>query len=189
MGERFHVPVLNRGIVDNVLAAFGVLRSLGYDPREFRERLTQFRPPAGRMNLLNFGSFYLIDDTYNANPPSVRNAIITLSSLPSPSKKIAVLGDMLEMGEDSERLHREIGALLAKSGVEFTIFHGRFMFYAWEECMRRGGKGVFLEEKEDVLEETLKWTKDKNIILLKGSRGMRMETLVEQMKGLFCYEF
>jgi len=188
-GEDFLLPVLSRGVVENALASFCVLRFLGYDPRELREELRGFRAPPGRMNLLRFENFYLIDDTYNANPPSVRNALETLRALPAPSKRILVLGDMLELGRESERLHREVGAFMVESGLDFAIFYGNEVRYAFEEFRRRGGKGVFTREKEDALEEMLKWTEDENIILLKGSRGMRMETLVEKVRELIGYEF
>ncbi len=187
-GEDFLLPVLSRGAVENALASFCVLSLLGYDPREFREELTGFSPPPGRMNLLRFGDFYLIDDTYNANPPSVRNAVETLCALPAPSGRIFVLGDMLELGEESERLHREVGAFMAESGLDFAIFYGNEARHAFEEFRRRGGKGVFTREKEDALEEMLKWMGDENIILLKGSRGMRMEALVDKVRELTGYE-
>ncbi len=182
-GERFRVPVLSKGIVENALASFGVLISLGYDPRDFRERLATFRPPEGRMNVLRFDDFYLIDDTYNANPPSVRNALETLSSLKTGSKKVVVLGDMLELGERSGELHAEIGALMRESGVDFAVFYGRETYYSYREFVRRGGEAVFSKERGEVLEEVLKWLKDKNIILLKGSRGMRMETFIDDIRG------
>ena len=184
-GERFRIPILSLGAIENVLASFAVLRVLGMDPRDFRKRLEEFRPPAGRMNVLRFEDFYLIDDTYNANPPSVRNAVKTLASLETNSKKVVVLGDMLELGSKSRDLHAEVGAFIKEMGIDFAIFYGDETYHSCRELVRRGGKGVFLKEKEDVMEEMLKWLGDKNIILLKGSRGMRMETLIEEVKGAF----
>jgi len=181
--EKFRVPVLSLGAVDNALAAFGVLKALGMDPREFKKRLESFNPPEGRMRVLKFESFYLIDDTYNANPPSVRNAVRTLASLRTDSKKVVVLGDMLELGRESKKLHAQIGAFIKDMGIDFAIFYGKETVHSYRELVRRGGNGVFIEEKEGVLEEMLKWMKDKNIILLKGSRGMRMETLIEGIRG------
>ena len=183
--KRFIVPILSLGAVENVLAAFGVLKALGMDWREFGEILSSFRPPEGRMNVLKFEDFYLVDDTYNANPPSVRNAIRTLSQLRTRSKKIVVLGDMLELGKESPKLHAQIGALLKEMNIDFAIFYGEETYYAYRELLRRGGEGVYSRDKSVVFEEMLKWLKDKNIILLKGSRGMRMETLVEEVRGVF----
>ena len=183
--ERFVVPILGLGAVDNVLAAFAVLKVLGMDPRDFRERLEEFRPPEGRMNVLRFDDFYLVDDTYNANPPSVKNAVRTLASLKTGSKKVVVLGDMLELGEKSGELHAEIGAFIKDMGIDFAIFYGKETHHSYREFVRRGGQGIFLTDKDDVFEEMLKWLRDKNIILLKGSRGMRMETLIEGVRGAF----
>ncbi len=188
-GESFSVPVLSRGIVDNVLAGFGVLTALGYDPRDFRDALGKFTPPAGRMNLLNFVNFFIIDDTYNANPPSVRNALLTLASLNGGSKKIVILGDMLELGEESPKLHAEVGKLVAELGIDYAIFHGKHMREAYKECVNYGGKAVFLDKKEDIKDEMLKYMRDKNIILVKGSRGMRMEQLIDRLGELANYEF
>ncbi|EDP74533.1 UDP-N-acetylmuramoyl-tripeptide--D-alanyl-D-alanine ligase [Hydrogenivirga sp. 128-5-R1-1] len=186
-GEGFSVPLLSRGVVQNVLAAFGVLTSLGYDPRDFREALKSFTPPQGRMNLLNFGNFFVVDDTYNANPPSVRNALTTLASLQTTSKKVAVLGDMLELGVESGRYHAEVGKLGAELGIDVIIFHGEESKRSYEECIKHGGNALFCDKKEDIVDELLKYMRDKNIILVKGSRGMRMEWIVEKMGELVGY--
>ncbi len=188
MGKEVLVPVLSMGVVDNVLASFGVLTALGYDPLDFTEALGSFKPPEGRMNLIDLGEVILIDDTYNANPPSVRNALRTLSSLETGGKRIAVLGDMLELGDQSEKLHREVGKLIAEMGIDFAIFYGNHMRFAYEECVRRGGNCLFLKEDSEVLEVLLKWLENRNIILIKGSRGMKMERFTSSLRGLIKYE-
>ncbi len=141
------------------------------------------------MNLLNFVNFFIIDDTYNANPPSVRNALLTLASLNGGSKKIVILGDMLELGEESPKLHAEVGKLVAELGIDYAIFHGKHMREAYKECVNYSGKAVFLDKKEDIKDEMLKYMRDKNIILVKGSRGMRMEQLIDRLGELANYEF
>ncbi len=186
-GQEFTIKVLNKSIVDCSLAAFGFLIASGYDPREFRDRLGEFLPPKGRMNILNFGDFFIIDDTYNANPLSMKNALKTLGDLNTTSKKIVVIGDMLELGNKSETLHREIGCFTAQCGIDFAIFFGSDMIFAYEEYTKKGGRGIMLKKREDVLEEILKWLKDKNIILLKGSRGMQMDKFIEELKEIIYY--
>ena len=186
-GESFKVPVLSVGVVDSCLAAFGVLRVLGYDPKDFKDLLYSFSPPEGRMNLYREGNFYLIDDTYNANPPSVRNALKTLSLVGRNLTKVAVLGDMLELGEDSRRFHTEVGLFLKEAGVDIALFYGRDMVYAYREFARLGGKGRFFKEKSDLIEEVLKLKKDNHIILVKGSRGMKMEEVVKSLKETESY--
>ncbi|MDQ7038128.1 MAG: UDP-N-acetylmuramoyl-tripeptide--D-alanyl-D-alanine ligase [Aquificota bacterium] len=187
-GEKFRVPVLSLGIVDNVLASFGVLTALGYDPRDFRERVQGFRGVEGRMRLLDFGEFRVIDDTYNANPPSVKNALLTLAGLETRSRKIAVLGDMLELGPYSEELHREIGSFSADIPIDLVIFYGRQMMYAHEERLRRGARSLHFLSMDDLVDALLKWACCKNIILLKGSRGMGMERILDRLRELKGYE-
>ncbi len=182
-GERFRVGVLSLGVVENVLASFGVLKALGYDPREFRDRLSEFRGVEGRMRVLDFGNFKVIDDTYNANPPSVRNALKTLAELETRSMKIAVLGDMLELGQYSERLHREIGAFSADLPIDLVIFYGEEMRFAYEERVRRGKEALHFTSMEDLADALLKWACCKNIILLKGSRGMEMDRVIKHIGG------
>ncbi len=187
-GERFSVPVLSFGVVENVLASFGVLTALGYDPRDFKERVREFRGVEGRMRLLDFGEFKVIDDTYNANPPSVRNALLTLAKLNTRTRKIAVLGDMLELGPHSERLHRDIGSFSVDLPIDLVIFYGREMRYAHEERVRRGGRSLHFLSMEDLIDALLKWACCKNIILLKGSRGMGMERILEHLGEPEGYE-
>ena len=182
-GVRFRVRILSLGVVENVLASFGVLKVLGYDPKEFRDRLEEFKGVEGRMRILDFGDFKVIDDTYNANPPSVKNALRTLAILDTGSKKIAVIGDMLELGPFSKDLHREIGAFSADLPIDLVIFYGKEMRYAHEERSKRGRESLYVTSKEDLVEVLLKWTTDKNIILLKGSRSMKMEDILSKLGG------
>jgi UDP-N-acetylmuramoyl-tripeptide--D-alanyl-D-alanine ligase len=182
LGERFTVPVLGRGIVDCALASLRVLSALGYDPREFRERLSSFEGVEGRMKLINFEYFYVIDDTYNSNPLSLKNALYTLSLLNTGGKKIAVLGDMLELGKRSEELHRKIGKITTEFNIDYVLFYGKEMEKAYRERVRMGGKSFYSEEKENIAVEMLKWTNNKNIILIKGSRGMYMEYFLSFLK-------
>ncbi len=184
MGHEVSIPVLSKGIVDNVLASLGVVHVLGYEPPELIHRLRGFKPPQGRMNLIKLGDAYLIDDTYNANPPSVRNALETLALVGRNSKKVALLGDMLELGKESEKLHREVGKLVVKLGIDFAIFYGTEMKFAYDACQKVGGNCVYTMHKEEVIELVLKWLRHKNIILIKGSRGMRMEFFLEKIRGI-----
>ncbi len=186
-GEEFLIRTLSKGIVDNALASFCVLLALGYDFREFKEYLKHFRPPEGRMNVLRFDDFILIDDTYNANPLSVKNAIDTLSEIKAEGKRVLVLGDMLELGDKSEELHREIGVYAYEKGIDVCLFFGKFTEFSYEEFKRKGGVTKFFKSKDLLIEEVLKYTKDKNIILVKGSRGMRMEEVIERIKEIKGY--
>ena len=183
MEEEFLLGVVSIGAVENALASLGVMSALGYDPRDLKEALRDFVPAEGRMRSLKFPDFTLIDDTYNANPPSVKNALRTLSSLKVEGRKVAVLGDMLELGEASEDLHREIGKFVSKTDIEVVMFFGTEMEKAYQEAKGSDVKAMHFSDKEALIEEVLKWAKDKNIILIKGSRGMHMEEVVRRVGG------
>ncbi len=183
------VPVLSTGIVENVLASFGVLTALGYNLDEFAPLLKKFQPPRGRMNLVDLGEFYVIDDTYNANPLSVRNALITLASLETPGEKVVLLGDMLELGRESGKLHAQVGKLVAELGINTALFYGKEMKKAYSECRKRGGNCVLLQDAESVLEALLQKACCKNIILVKGSRGMKMEIFVNKLVEFYWNGF
>ncbi|MCX8164625.1 MAG: UDP-N-acetylmuramoyl-tripeptide--D-alanyl-D-alanine ligase [Aquificaceae bacterium] len=168
-------PIPSLALVENILCAFRVLEALGLDWRELKECLRDFHPVEGRFRVLKKGELIIIDDTYNANPPSVRMALKSLSLF--DGYRVAVLGDMLELGENSELYHREVGRMCIDLGLELCIFYGSYMKYAYEECLNAGIRCLFFEDPEQ-LTIFLMGLK-KAVILFKGSRGMRMEKMVE----------
>ncbi len=176
---KLKIPVFNKSIFNNIGAVSGVLLHLGIDPIEPLGVLKDYRPLKGRGNTIKKRNLLIIDDTYNANPLSVENAIKTLSGL--KGKKILVLGDMLELGKYSEELHRKIGRIIRKSSIDTPIFHGEFMKYAYLEA----GRGYFFEKKEEIVEKIQNITKDERAtVLIKGSRGMKMEDIVDMLSSL-----
>ena len=179
-GEEFFVPVLSLGMLDNTLASFGVLRALGFDFREFKEKLSSFKPEWGRMEVINFPCLTVINDAYNSNPLSLRNAINTLSLVRHP-KKILILGDMLELGSYSRQLHEEIGSLLNNKDFFMVIFVGKEMYYAYNAF--RGNKLYFAERQrlENFIRESYYLFND-SLILIKGSRGMRLEEIIPALR-------
>ncbi len=184
-GVQVFIPVPSLAIVENALCAFVILEALGIDWKGLCEHLADFHPVEGRFRILRKGKTILIDDTYNANPPSVRMALRSLSFF--NDKKIAVLGDMLELGADSEKYHREVGRLCVELGIDACLFFGENMRYAYEECKKLKAECFFFESHEQILYWLLKNVYEKAVILLKGSRGMSMEKLVEGMiNGRAC---
>ena len=148
--------------------------------------LESFMPVKGRMNILRIAHGpRLIDDTYNANPASVKAAIDTLASLHKKQQGIAVLGDMLELGQASRDLHTEIGRFAATSGLTKIFATGDFAD-AVEKGARDGGMApadIFCGSKDDIFSALKKTIKPDDWVLIKGSRGMRMETLVQALQA------
>ncbi len=178
-GIELFIPVPSLAVVENALCAFSILNALGIDWRGLCKHLADFHPVEGRFRILRKGELLLIDDTYNANPPSVRMALKSLSFF--KAKKIAVLGDMLELGADSDRYHREVGALCVELGIDVCLFLGKGMEHAHEICKELGGQSLLFEKHEELLQWILKNIHGEAVILFKGSRGMNMERLVGGM--------
>jgi len=179
MGREAFVPVVNIGIVENVLASACVLKALGMKVTDIIPPLKNFKGVEGRMNIIKRRDYYVIDDSYNSNPLSLRNALKTLSLF--PCRKVAIIADMLELGHSSEKLHREIGKFIADLNIDEVVFYGKEMKYAWEEVIKRGKSAKYMETKADIVAEVDKMDKRDTVFLVKGSRGMAMEEIVSYL--------
>ncbi len=167
------VPVINKAVIKNIATVSGILYALDINPIKPLEIFNEFKGLEGRGKLIKTEDKLIIDDTYNANPLSVYNAVQTLSSI--KGKKILVLGDMLELGELSEALHRETGKVIDRSDVDEVYLYGEEVKFIKEEIKH---KPVYhYKEKQELIQE-LK-NKHNCVILIKGSRGMKMEEVLE----------
>jgi len=181
---RIKLCVPGRFMVTNALAAASIGHIVGIPLPEIKAALENFKPIQGRMNLHRMrDDITLIDDTYNANPGSMKAAIRTLQDLKKKNRGIAVLGDMLELGESSWSLHREIGLFAARAGMSRLYATGEYAD-AIAKGAREGGmadKDIFRGTKDDIFSDMMKVLASDDWVLVKGSRGMRMETLVKDL--------
>ncbi|MBU4287849.1 MAG: hypothetical protein KKI12_06715, partial [Proteobacteria bacterium] len=125
-----------------------------------------------------------IDDTYNANPNSMEAAIRTLSSLKGSSRGILVAGDMLELGEHAEAMHRKIGSLSARSNIAKLYVTGEFAEAVADGVGKedKNSMNIFIGSREEILEDLKKSLLPEDWVLVKGSREMGMEKIVEGLK-------
>ncbi len=180
---RLKVP--GRFMVSNALAAAAVGHCLGQTAEEIRAGLESFDPVRGRMNICSPGNgLHLIDDTYNANPESMAAAIDALQSLRGRSRGIMVAGDMLELGRHAASLHRDVGVKAAGSGIARLYVTGEFArsVAAGAENQGMDSKSIILGTKEDIIENLISRLRPDDWVLVKGSRGMRMEQIVDGIK-------
>jgi UDP-N-acetylmuramoyl-tripeptide--D-alanyl-D-alanine ligase len=160
--------------VRNALAAAAAAYAAGIDVNGIAQGLTAFRPYTGRLQVKQArGGATLIDDTYNANPDSVRAAIDVLASCPGPS--VLVLGDMGEVGAQGAHFHREVGAYARAKGISSLLALGE----ATRDAVQAFGPGGRHFDKVDELVAHVSG----NSILVKGSRFMRMERVVAALTG------
>jgi len=174
--------------IANALAAIATGLALGVGESAIRAGLARFRPTAMRSEVRRWRGVTWLNDCYNANPSSMRAALRWLAELKGELKgngrAIAVLGDMLELGEGSVRIHRDIGEELARQGTDYLLTVGDL---AAEIAAGARGAGmpvdrVIVTQERAALAERLKdILRTGDVVLLKGSRGTRMERVLEEL--------
>jgi len=163
---------------------------------EIAQALEELKPPIGRLNLLaGLAGSFMLDDTYNASPVSTLAALNTLAQLQA-KRKIAVLGDMLELGSQSEIGHREVGKRIAQLKLGLVVLMGDRMDDCVRELIAQGYPASQIMNFKDHSAAVLalaELIKEGDFILIKGSQGMRMEKIVEglladpdEAKNLLC---
>ena len=180
-GVSFRLAVPGRFNVSNALAAVAVGRLLGVTLKDAAQRLAYYHGAPMRFEVLKVGSYTVIDDTYNANPMSVKAALAELSEIgKEKTRKVAVLGDMLELGADSASYHKAAGRFALEYGVDVLIAVGPLMR---EAAMAFGSASVLLDDSKSAAENICNIIKPGDCILVKGSRGMAMETVVKRIQS------
>ncbi|MBU2431499.1 MAG: UDP-N-acetylmuramoyl-tripeptide--D-alanyl-D-alanine ligase, partial [Proteobacteria bacterium] len=179
----FCVPSPARFIVDNCLAAISAAIAAGIDTECMQKGIKAFTPVAGRLNIYRLASgIHLIDDTYNANPVSVTQALNTLDSLGKNCNRIAVLGDMLELGKKSEELHKKIGHTVAQLGISRLFVFGPLGEHTIKGAIENGfpAQNIFSGTKSRIARKLADTVSKDTWILFKGSRGMAMESVIQE---------
>lgn len=176
-GVAVRVPLVGAHQVSNALLALGAAHALGIDPRQAVARLEQLKPVPGRMNLIACQGGTLVDDTYNANPGSVRAAIAWLAGRPAP--RALVLGALGELGPGAANLMRELGAETRKAGIEALIT----LPGAESAAAGYGAGAITVNNHNSAAERAAEILARAGSVLIKGSRTARMEQVVERLTG------
>jgi UDP-N-acetylmuramoyl-tripeptide--D-alanyl-D-alanine ligase len=172
--------------VVNALAAAGIGLALGLTLEQVARGLEAARPAKGRCVWRRAGALRILDDTYNANPTSVSAALVTLGAATEARRRVVVLGDMLELGEISEAAHRDMGRAVAASGAAEFVGMGRWASTAVEAARQAGlAESHHVTTFEDTVALLLKRLAPGDAVLVKGSRGMRMERVVDALVARF----
>ncbi|HEY3297341.1 MAG TPA: UDP-N-acetylmuramoyl-tripeptide--D-alanyl-D-alanine ligase [Armatimonadota bacterium] len=181
------LPILGFHNVFNALAAAAVAVSLGVDLATIREGLESFQLPGMRMELVKTESgCTVLNDAYNASPASMSAAVRTLRAMKGYSRKIVVLGDMLELGDYSEKAHRDIGVVVAEGGLDLLVTVGDSAHSIADGARDAGFNAALVLSYSDSAEagpalKSRLGTGD--VVLIKGSRGMKMELIVEALQS------
>ena len=172
------IPSYGRHLASAALAAAAVGRLLGVTDDEIAQGLSLYAPVGGRANVTDTGYVTLINDCYNANPNSVMEALSSLSSL--SLRRVAILGDMLELGSQSDQLHRKIGFFAANSAIDRLICCGDRAALIYECYMSANNRNptYYYPTKTDLIAEMPKLIKKGDAVLVKASHGMKFEELI-----------
>ena len=172
--------VFDEGTVYSVLAAIGVGIAVGIPVYRLVESCKKVEPPKGRMKIIEGENFNMIDSSYNAAPKSTELAVKTLEKLPA-NRKVAVLGDMLELGDHSKKAHKEIGEMINFLSVLVTI--GEDSELIGKAAKENGFTGdiYHFEKAEEASEKLDEIVRENDLILVKGSQSIRTEKVIEEL--------
>lgn len=174
------VPALGEHQVLNALAAFCAGLEFNMDPGEIIPAFLKYEQTGMRQKIEQRGDKRVILDCYNASPTSMKSALSVLKLMENNGRKIAVLGDMLELGEHSCELHRGIAELADCADLFFL--YGREMRYCARAMHERDIPAFHSENKEELTNSLLENVRSGDLILFKGSRGMALEQIADKIK-------
>jgi UDP-N-acetylmuramoyl-tripeptide--D-alanyl-D-alanine ligase len=180
--ERVSLGFVGRHNVTNALAAAAAGMAVGLSLPDIVAGLESARPAKGRCVWRDVAGVRILDDSYNANPPAMRAALDTICAHRGQSRLVVVLGDMLELGPLAEAVHAELGRDVAARGAAEFVGFGKHMRTAVEAAREAGLTEVqHATTFEDTVAHVLKRVARGDVVLIKGSRGMRMERVVDAL--------
>ena len=182
------LSVVGKHNVYNALGAIAASWQFDVDINQIQEALKEFKAPNMRMEVKRLKDIKIINDTYNSNPMSMRQAIEALGDITTKGRKILVAGDMLELGNLSGRFHHLVGRQAAESGIDLIVAVGKLA-----EFISNGAQEAGMSEKkikrcnltQEACDTVLNLIKKGDTILIKGSRAMRMEQIVKELEAQF----
>ncbi|MBQ6810790.1 MAG: UDP-N-acetylmuramoyl-tripeptide--D-alanyl-D-alanine ligase [Firmicutes bacterium] len=182
-GERrfaAHIPAFGSHMVLAALAAATVSKELGLTDEEITRGLLGYKAVGGRANVTDTGKYTVINDCYNANPNSVRAALTSLAGL--NGRKVAILGDMFELGAESDALHESIGVFAAEKEIDLLICCGENSKHIYQGFIKSTDREAYHFTNRDTMISALPTFLEKgDNILVKASHGMHFDAVVETL--------
>ncbi|GJE26335.1 UDP-N-acetylmuramoylalanyl-D-glutamyl-2,6-diaminopimelate--D-alanyl-D-alanine ligase [Methylobacterium organophilum] len=182
-----------RHVAMNSLGVLAVVHALGADLARAALSLAGLKPPVGRGErtalLIGEGEAYLVDESYNANPASMRAAMATLAGIDTPGKgrRIAVLGDMLELGAAAEAHHRELAEAVKANGIDLVFTAGGMMRHLFE-ALPVARRGLHAPTSAELTDAVVAALRPGDAVMVKGSNSIRMGRIVEAVKARYAVD-
>jgi len=179
------IPVPGKHMVLNALPAVAIALDFGMDPEEIRRGIARFKPVGGHSSIITTEKFTILNDCYNANPVSMKAGLDVLSEV--PGRRVAIVGDMFELGAEERKMHEEIGAYAESKGIELLVCIGELA----RNCLNGTGKrgehealAVFYPTKEEAVADLPRLLRKGDTILVKASHGMHFEKIVAVLEEM-----
>ncbi|MEZ6049786.1 MAG: UDP-N-acetylmuramoyl-tripeptide--D-alanyl-D-alanine ligase [Planctomycetaceae bacterium] len=186
-GCDFQLPAMGRHHLTSALLSVAVAREFGLSTNEIISGFEQFQPVDGRCRMLRIGDLTVIDDTYNSSPASMEAACDLLSQWQGRGRRVLVMGDMLALGSESRAYHEQLGRRISASGIDRLITWGTEAQHVADRAHAAGMDAGCIGTCADPTTLSLlleMWLEPGDVVLVKGSRGMQMERVIEQLKRL-----
>jgi UDP-N-acetylmuramoyl-tripeptide--D-alanyl-D-alanine ligase len=183
-----NLPLLGRHNASNAAAALAVAREAGVPTADAIHALESLTPGDKRGQILNIQGATIINDAYNSNPEALKSMILALSAraLPEPEgRRILVAGEMLELGEHAQSLHAQCGKAAAEAGIDLILGvrgNAQYLVAAATDAAISGVETLFLPDAESAGQWLKENLKSGDLVLIKGSRGVRLERAIEVLK-------
>ncbi len=177
------IPTIGFHNVLNALASIAVCTNLGFSMAQIQKGLDTFKQPKMRQQIIDTGFITVIDDSYNASPDSIKSGISVLKSISNNQRTIAVLGDMLELGEYSFNAHFDLGKYLAENNIDIVITVGKEAKAIADGAKSKNSNilAMSFENNQDVINYLRDLIKQNDKIIVKGSRGMHTDEIVSYL--------
>lgn len=172
------IPTAGLHTVYDALSAYAAATRLGLDPARCAAALSNYQTTGMRQHIVEKGGVTVIEDCYNASPDSMKAAISVLKALPN-ARKIALLGDMLELGDASEEGHRHTGEWVAEAGINVLIAYGPRSGAMAEAAKAQGVTTVHCQNEQEVLQCLRQFVQPGDALLAKASHAMKLEELLQ----------
>ncbi len=183
-----YIPIPGDHNINNCLASFAICYALGHDLRDLKDALFSFKLPSMRMEQQCIGNIIVINDAYNANPESVNAALQYLGEINTRNRRVFICGDMLELGKESYQLHREVGEKVARLNIDVLWTVGEHAYDIARAAKLSGmpeSRIMSFKEVADISASEINTLKENDTVLIKGSRGMHMEKIIEKFREFF----
>ncbi len=188
LSQEIRLAILGYHNIYNALAAVSIGHIFNIPLKVCAMSLARFKTPPLHMEIIKVKGARIINDAYNANPDSMKIAISTLANLSSNGKKIAVIGDMLELGQYSQKVHREVGEAIAQADISDLFTIGKMAKYVAIGAVKNGfdRKRIFIaENKKEIVDKLVNNIKKDDVLLIKGSRAMKMEEIIKNLQVIY----